>query len=95
MVTPCNQPLKTNPFTTYRDPVTGRWTVVEAVPIFSQTDSDYQAKAKCNNQSKVEKIPPTSQTILPTKKSISFSSSLVKYQSKKSAVNLTIPSRIQ
>lgn len=24
--------LKTNPFTTYRDPVTGRWTVIKSTP---------------------------------------------------------------
>jgi hypothetical protein len=25
---PCNQPLKSNPFITYRDPITGKWIVV-------------------------------------------------------------------
>ena len=25
----CNKPLKTNPFTAYRDPETGKWTVVK------------------------------------------------------------------
>lgn len=94
MVTPCNQPLKTNPFTTYRDPVTGKWTVVETASYHSQTDSNCQAKAECHNQSKVERIPAAAQTVSLTKKPISFSLSLVKYQSKKSAVNLTIPSLI-
>lgn len=27
----CNQPLPTNPFTTYRDPATGKWVVVKMV----------------------------------------------------------------
>jgi hypothetical protein len=25
---PCSQPLKSNPFITYRDPITGQWIVV-------------------------------------------------------------------
>lgn len=25
---PCSKPLKSNPFTTYRDPITGKWMVV-------------------------------------------------------------------
>jgi hypothetical protein len=29
MIQPCNKPLKSNPFTTYRDPQTGKWTVVK------------------------------------------------------------------
>ncbi len=94
MVTPCNQPLKTNPFTTYRDPVTGRWNVVETVPDFSQTDSTFKEKSETNNQSKIERIPAAAHTVYLTKKPISFSLSLVKYPGKKSAVNLTIPSLI-
>ncbi len=94
MVTPCNQPLKTNPFTTYRDPVTGRWTVVETVPSLSQPDSTCKAKAECNNQSKVERIPIASRTVSLTKRPISFSLSLVKYPGKKLGVNSKIPSRI-
>ena len=27
-VKPCSQPLKANPFITYRDPITGKWIVV-------------------------------------------------------------------
>lgn len=27
---PCRPPLKTNPFTTYRDPETGQWQVIPA-----------------------------------------------------------------
>ncbi len=25
---PCNKPLKSNPFITYRDPITGKWIVI-------------------------------------------------------------------
>jgi hypothetical protein len=28
MVKPCSKPLKSNPFVTYRDPLTGKWIVV-------------------------------------------------------------------
>lgn len=27
-VKPCSKPLKSNPFITYRDPITGKWIVV-------------------------------------------------------------------
>ncbi|HEY9627929.1 MAG TPA: hypothetical protein V6C84_11555 [Coleofasciculaceae cyanobacterium] len=29
MMKTCNKPLKTNPFSSYRDPATGRWIVVK------------------------------------------------------------------
>lgn len=29
---PCDKPLKTNPFNTYRDPATGKWIVVKPDP---------------------------------------------------------------
>ncbi|TAG93828.1 MAG: hypothetical protein EAZ09_22445 [Oscillatoriales cyanobacterium] len=95
MITPCNQPLKKNPFTTYRDPVTGRWTVVvETVLTTSETDSNTNEKTESKNESKITKIPTASSAICITKQNISFSLSLVKYQRKKSAVNLTlIPNR--
>ncbi|MFB8797926.1 MAG: hypothetical protein U7126_27715 [Microcoleus sp.] len=28
VVKPCSKPLKSNPFITYRDPITGQWIVV-------------------------------------------------------------------
>ena len=28
MQKPCDKPLKANPFTTYRDPATGKWIVI-------------------------------------------------------------------
>lgn len=90
MITPCNQPLKTNPFITYRDPVTGRWTIVETVPSLSQPDSTCKAKAECNNENKVEQISIAARTVSLTKKPIAFSLSLVKYPGKKLGVNSTI-----
>jgi len=94
MITPSNQPLKANPFTTYRDPVTGRWIVVQTVSNFSPTDSICQPKSESHHESKLERIPTTSPPVVLTKKPISLSWSLVKYPGKKSAVNLTIPSLI-
>ncbi|MGE5655595.1 MAG: hypothetical protein ACM37W_03195 [Actinomycetota bacterium] len=32
MLKPCKQPLKQNPFLTERDPVTGKWIVIEPEP---------------------------------------------------------------
>lgn len=29
MTQPCNKPLRTNPFHTYRDPKTGQWVVIQ------------------------------------------------------------------
>lgn len=29
VVKPCSKPLKSNPFITYRDPITGKWIVVK------------------------------------------------------------------
>ncbi len=50
MITPCNRPLKNNPFTTYRDPVTGRWTVVvETVFTTGESDSIPNEKAESKN----------------------------------------------
>lgn len=31
MAKPCNQPLRLNPFLTYREPTTGQWIVVKSV----------------------------------------------------------------
>jgi hypothetical protein len=82
MIKPCSQPLKINPFTSYRDPVTGKWIVVETVQKDCQTDPTLKEKA----ESKVEKIPSASPPASLPKKGISFSFSSIKYSSK-SAVN--------
>jgi hypothetical protein len=84
MIKPCSQPLKINPFTSYRDAVTGKWMVVETVQNDSQTDSTLKAKA----ESKVEKSPSVSPPASLPKKGISFSLPLIKYP-RKSAVNVS------
>ena len=38
MTRPCNKPLRANPFTTQRDPKTGRWQVIKPYP--GQTTGD-------------------------------------------------------
>ncbi|MEZ2237240.1 hypothetical protein [Microcoleus sp.] len=85
MITPSNQPLKTNPFNTYRDPVTGKWTVVQTVQNSSQTDSTYQPKVAGKNEIKVERIPSASPPALLSSKNFSFPLSVVKHQAQKSA----------
>jgi hypothetical protein len=40
---PCNKPLKSNPFTTYRDPQTGKWTVVKP----QENKINDSSKSKC------------------------------------------------
>jgi hypothetical protein len=90
MITPCNKPLKNNPFTTYRDPVTGRWTVVVETVLTGETDSTPNGKAESKNESKIAKIPTASSSICLTKQNIFLYLSLVKYRRKKSAVNLTL-----
>lgn len=85
MITPSNQPLKTNPFHTYRDPVTGKWTVVQNVQNSSQTDSNFQQKVVEKNETQVETIPSASPPALLKSKNFSFPLSVVKHQGKKSA----------
>ncbi|NJK68064.1 MAG: hypothetical protein HC941_17380 [Microcoleus sp. SU_5_3] len=84
MIKPCSQPLKSSPFTSYRDPVTGKWMVVETVQNDSETDSNLKEKA----DSKVEKIPSASPPASLPKKGISFSLPSIKYP-RKSAVNVS------
>ena len=89
MIKPCNQPLKINPFTSYRDPATGRWTVVPTVQNACETDSSLKAKAEGENKGKVE----TSLSALPAvslpKKRLSFSLPPLKNLARKSAVILS------
>ena len=40
MAKPCNQPLKVNPFTTDRDPNTGKWTVNKMVQQTYKSDAN-------------------------------------------------------
>jgi hypothetical protein len=88
MVKPCNQPLKINPFTSYRDPATGRWTVVPTV-LNGKTEYSLKAKAEGENEGKVK----TSVSVLPAvslpKKRLSFSFPPLNKLAKKSAVTLS------
>jgi hypothetical protein len=45
MAKPCNQPLKTNPFTTNRDPHTGKWMVNHLTQQHNQSNSIATVKA--------------------------------------------------
>jgi hypothetical protein len=85
MITPSNQPLKTNPFNTYRDPVTGKWTVVQTVENHTQTDSTFPPKVAGKNEIKLERIPSASPPALLTQKNFSFPLSVVQHPGKKSA----------
>jgi len=85
MITPSNQPLKTNPFNTYRDPVTGKWTVVQTVENHTQTDSNFPPKVVGKNEIKLERIPSASPSALLTQKNFSFPLSVVQHQRKRSA----------
>jgi len=43
IITSCSQPLKANPFITYRDPITGKWIVVN--PNLPKVDQQMQRAA--------------------------------------------------
>ncbi|MEG4347355.1 hypothetical protein QUB70_29345 [Microcoleus sp. A003_D6] len=86
MVKPCSQPLKINPFTCYRDPATGRWTVVPTVQDACETDSSLKAKAEGENEGKVETSLFASPAVSLPKKRLSFSLPPLKKLAKKSAV---------
>jgi hypothetical protein len=50
MVKSSNEPLQQNPFTTYRDPQTGRWVVVKSKTFSERFASlDSQESLKSNN----------------------------------------------
>ena len=89
MIEPCNQPLKINPFTSYRDPATGRWTVVPTVQNACETDSSLKAKAEGENEGKAETSLSASPAVSLPKKRLSFSLPPFKKLAKKSAVTLS------
>jgi len=90
MITPCNQPLKINPFTCYRDPATGRWTtVITSVENACETDSSLKAKAEGENKGKAQRLVSASPAVLLPKKSLSYSLPPLKKLAKKSAVTLS------
>ncbi len=87
MIKPCNQPLKINPFNSYRDPVTGRWSVVPTVQNH-ETDGSLKATTEGENDRKVETISAAPTVSLP-KKRLSFSLPPLKNFTRKSAVILS------
>ena len=89
MVKPCSQPLKINPFTCYRDPATGRWTVVSTFQNACETDSSLKAKAEGENGGKVETSLSASPAVSLPKKRLSFSLPPLKKLAKKSAVTVS------
>ncbi|MGB8687788.1 MAG: hypothetical protein WCD53_10700 [Microcoleus sp.] len=71
MIKPCSTPLKINPFTSYRDPDTGRWIVVTAVQ--NPCESNLKAKAEAEEKGKVEASSSASPTVSLPPKFLSFS----------------------
>ncbi|MCC3406187.1 MAG: hypothetical protein JGK17_11465 [Microcoleus sp. PH2017_10_PVI_O_A] len=89
MIKPCSQPLKINPFTSYRDPVTGKWTVVPTVQNVCETDSSLKPQAESEQKSKVETSLSAVPAVLLPKKRFSFSLPPLKNLAKKSAVTVS------
>ena len=89
MIKPCSQPLKINPFTSYRDPTTGKWTVVPTVQNACETDSSLKPKAEGENESKVEKSFSAVSAVSLPKKRFSFSLPGLKNLAKKSSVSVS------
>jgi hypothetical protein len=89
MIKPCSQPLKINPFTSYRDPTTGKWTVVPAVQNVCETDSSLKPKAESEQESKVETSLSAVPAISLPKKRFSFSLLGLKNLAKKSSVTVS------
>jgi len=73
MIKPCSTPLKINPFTSYRDPDTGRWIVVTAVQNPCESDSNLKAKAEAEEKGKVEASSSAYPTGSQPPKFLSFS----------------------
>ena len=88
MIKPCNQPLKINPFTSYRDPATGRWSVVPTVENH-ETDCSLKATTEGENDRKVETTISAAPTVSLPKKRLSFSLPPLKNLTRKSAVILS------
>ncbi len=72
MIKPCNQPLKINPFTSYRDPATGRWTVIPTVQN-GETESSLKTTTVGENAAKVETSISAVPVVSLPKKHLSFS----------------------
>ena len=89
MIKPCSQPLKINPFTSYRDPATGKWTVVPTVQNVCETNSSLKAKAESEKESKVETTLSAAPAVFLPKKRLSFFLPPFKKLTKKSVVALS------
>lgn len=89
MIKPCSQPLKINPFTSYRDPVTGKWTVVPTVQNACETDSSLKPQAESEQESKAKITIFAAPAVSLPKKRFSFSLPGLKNLAKKSAVTVS------
>lgn len=89
MIKPCSQPLKINPFTSYRDPVTGKWTVIPTVQNVCEKDSSLKPPAESEQESKVEITLFAAPGVSLPKKRFSFSLPPLKNLAKKSAVTVS------
>ncbi|MCU0543448.1 MAG: hypothetical protein MUE44_14940 [Oscillatoriaceae cyanobacterium Prado104] len=89
MIRPCSQPLKTNPFTSYRDPVTGKWIVVNKVENVCEADSSLKPPVPSPEASQAEPKPQVQQhEVLQQPNRLSFSLLPFKKPARKSAVNV-------
>ncbi|HLO49176.1 MAG TPA: hypothetical protein VK211_12230 [Kamptonema sp.] len=65
MAKPCNQPLKTNPFTADRDPHTGKWTVSKRVQQTYKSDSNLNLVHQSGLIDSIEvKRPPQTEVLV-------------------------------
>jgi hypothetical protein len=92
MIKPCSQPLKVNPFTSYRDPVTGKWTVVNTavnnVENACESDSSLKQPVPSPKASQTELKLQVQPEVVPQPKRLSFSLPPFKKSAGKSAVNV-------
>ncbi|NJK75496.1 MAG: hypothetical protein HC942_17555 [Microcoleus sp. SU_5_6] len=92
MIKPCSKPLKVNPFTSYRDPVTGKWTVVNSavnnVENACESDSSLKQPVPSPQASQTEPKLQVQPEVLPQPKRLSFSLLHFKKPARKSAVNV-------
>ncbi|MGL5060683.1 MAG: hypothetical protein ACRC62_11955 [Microcoleus sp.] len=88
MIKPCSQPLKTNPFTSYRDSVTGKWVVVNTVENDREPNSSFKRQGNSAEDTTAEPIPQSQPAILHAPKHFSFPLTPFKKLDRKSAVNV-------
>lgn len=88
MIKSCSQPLKVNPFTSYRDPVTGKWVVINNVENACESDSSLKQPVPSPQASQTEAKPQVQPEVLLQPKRLSFSLLPFKKPARKSAVNV-------